>query len=53
MALSAATIMLHRTLIRFAKGILRAWESWLNDVDPSVVKNPDPKQFFKGKISGK
>ncbi len=25
-----ATILLHETLIRLAKGMLKAWESWLD-----------------------
>jgi hypothetical protein len=26
-----STLNLHRALIRFAKGMLSAWESWLNE----------------------
>ena len=27
-----STIILHETLIRLAKGMIKAWEKWLNDI---------------------
>jgi hypothetical protein len=29
--MSASTILLHESIIRLAKGIISAWEKWLQD----------------------
>jgi hypothetical protein len=39
-----ASLKLHQTLIRLAKGMLSAWEEW---VRAHIQNNPDPVQHFK------
>jgi len=34
--MSKSTIILHETLIRLAKGMLSAWEKWLNEAKQTI-----------------
>jgi hypothetical protein len=47
--MNIATIKLNQALIRLAKGMISAWESWLSDqiLPPKVDHNPDPAKHFK------
>lgn len=47
MDMSPATIKLNAILIRLAKGMISAWEVWLNS-HVKAIENPDPSNFFKG-----
>jgi hypothetical protein len=49
MDMKPSNIKLHQTLIRLAKGMISAWESWLGDqiLPPKVENDPDPVKHFK------
>lgn len=40
------TFKLHAALIRFAKGMISAWEEWVR-AQQTVVNDPDPVEHFK------
>ena len=43
--MSPATYKLNAALIRLAKGMISAWESWVKEHQP-VELNPDPVKHF-------
>ena len=49
MAIDHSTVKLHATLIRLAKGMLDAWEKWVNanTPPPKVEIEPDPVEHFR------
>ena len=42
--MSPATRILHSTLIRLAKGMIKAWEEWLEKQNVSQEKQTKPQQ---------
>lgn len=46
---SPSTIKLHAALIRLAKGMISAWEQWLQaHQEPTKIEiNPDPVKHFQ------
>ncbi len=46
-ALSPITRQLHVSLIRLAKGMISAWETWVRAHDPPPQQDPDPVKHFR------
>lgn len=51
LAVSPTTIKLNAALIRLAKGMISAWETWVkeNQPPPTIEMDPDPIKHFQQK----
>lgn len=44
--MTPSTLKLHASLIRFAKGMINAWEEWVKANQPKPEMDPDPVKHF-------